>query len=124
MNLIINQATIDSWLRRNEDFTNEFILDWVKDHPELHLALFKSNPYFEIPGALSELVDTTYRKDSGVDIVQGSSNIQSQSSLLEDRLLSLKITASYKKPEQNMKFHPEILRADRLEVFFHFETAI
>ena len=124
MNLIINQATIDSWLRRNEDFTNEFILDWVKDHPGLHLALFKSNPYFEIPGALSELVATTYRKDSGVDIVQGSSNIQSQSSLLEDRLLSLKITASHKKPEQNMKFHPEILRADRLEVFFHFETAI
>ena len=127
----LNQATaVDTWLRRNEEFTNEFILDWVKDHPELHLALFQSNPYFDIPDALSELVDNdpTYSKDSGVDIGQRSSNIRSQSSVLEDRLLSLEITASHKKPKQNREFaighsgkqkmeiHPEI-RADRLEVF-------
>lgn len=131
MSLSLNQATVNSWLRENEQFTNEFILHWVKDHPEVHLALFKSNPYFVIPNALTEIVDHTCSKDSGVDIQQGvSSMLKPQSSISEEYLStisSLKITPSSESADiadeevthfntTEMEFHAENLRAERLEV--------
>ncbi len=124
MSLGLNEVIVDTWLKRNEQFTNEFILHWVKDHPELHLALFKSNPYFEIPKSLTEIVDLTCSKDSGVDIRQGvssSSQIQSEVPVVP----SLKIASGFKNLEKEVKqksdkemmeIYAEFLRAERLEV--------
>ena len=67
----LNPSLVEKWLRANELYTNNFILDWVAKHPELHLALFKSNPSFSIPKPPSlpyEILNVASSKDSGVEI--------------------------------------------------------
>ena len=124
------QDRVETWLKKNEQFTNNFVLDWVKNHPELHLALFYSNSSFIRPHAPvlpDKIVDSTNSKDSGVedDQVQPELSVEKGLSTLkiqdvEDELdletVAVHQVQSDYEPLQVLDIHPETIRAERIEV--------
>ena len=126
----IVQSRVETWLKKNEQFTNNFVLDWVKDHPELHLALFYSNPSFIIPHAPvlpDKIVDSTNSKDSGVEedqvqpelsVEKGLSTlkIQDMENDLDPEPVAVHQVPSDSEQLQVLDIHPETIRAERIEV--------